>query len=405
MVRGPVGVLDRRPPARPRASARRRVIGSPATAKVIPDRSRSAPTAGVGRGTRGWSEPRRGWRLEHVEPERARQVDDRGGRPPGRPRPATRPTWSSGVAMTSRSTPAAAAATGVAATERAPRLEAPHRVERRHQRPAGPARSDDTECGHETPFDVPAPRGCRSRQRILVLRLTVYPRRRPRHQRRPGRPRRPGPGPARPGGPARTGARASGVGHGQLGVVEGHPVDPQHVGVEGPRAPPDGPHPAGGRLQPAALLEQPVGVGAGGHGQLHHHVEVGPLALGAAHGLGLVHPGHRGHRRPVPRPELVDGPAEVGPPVARGWSPAPGRPAPSGGPVGRCGHRSPGDPDPDGGDVHGQRGLQLAEVHGHRGDPGVEARTASATAPASASSSWKEADPTRPRPRVSATAA
>ena len=55
------------------------VIGSPATAKVIPDLSRSAPMAAVGRGTSGWSDPRRGWVLEHLQPQRSREVDDRGG--------------------------------------------------------------------------------------------------------------------------------------------------------------------------------------------------------------------------------------------------------------------------------------------------------------------------------------
>ena len=98
------------------------------------------------------------------------------------------------------------------AAERPAALEPTDRVERRHQRPAGTAGSDYSECGHETPFDVPAPCGCRSRQRIQVLPVTVYPRGQPHHQRPPASPRRPGREPARPVAPRRTSAGASGGG-------------------------------------------------------------------------------------------------------------------------------------------------------------------------------------------------
>ncbi len=86
-------------------------IGSPATAKVIPDLSRSAPMAAVGRGTSGWSDPRLGWVLNTSspsDPERWMTAVVSTGVTMA----ATRATWSSGVAMTSRSTPAAAAPTG-----------------------------------------------------------------------------------------------------------------------------------------------------------------------------------------------------------------------------------------------------------------------------------------------------
>src|SRR5665213_1665503 len=38
-----------------------------------------------------------------------------------------------------------------------PYLIAPSGTQRRHQRPTGSTRTDDTDCGHQTPFDVPAP--------------------------------------------------------------------------------------------------------------------------------------------------------------------------------------------------------------------------------------------------------
>ena len=93
-----------------------------------------------------------------------------------------------------------------------------------------------------------------------------------------------------------------------------------------PGPPPHGAHPAGGRLQAVALLEQPVGVDGVGHGQLDHQVQERPLVLGPPDGLGLVHLGHGGDRRVAAGPELVDRPAQVGASGPRGWTRARGRP-------------------------------------------------------------------------------
>ena len=212
VVGGPVARRRPRPPGPPAPRPRGRVTGSPATAKVIPERSRSAPMAGLGSGTSGWSEPRRGWPAEHVEPEGARQVDDRGGRPPGSTGGGHPGHLVVGGGDDQQVDPGGGIGQRVVPTERAPRLEAPDGVERRHQRPAGPARSDDTECGHETPFDVPAPEGAvRVRESWCCGSQCTHDGDLATSGGQVGLVR-PGPGPARPAGPARTAAPATGGG-------------------------------------------------------------------------------------------------------------------------------------------------------------------------------------------------
>ena len=122
-------------------------------------------------------------------------------------------------------------------------------------------------------------------------------------------------------------SRHRGWGRVRSGSSSDDAVDPDDVGVEGARAPPHRPHPAGRRLQAVALLEDPVGVDVERHRQLDHQVEERPLVLGAAHRLGLVDLGHGGDRRGAAGPELVDGPAEVGRAGRRGWTRARGTPA------------------------------------------------------------------------------
>jgi len=150
---------------------------------------------------------------EDVEPERARQVDDGGG---GH---GTDPGGHLGDDVVRGGDeqdvdPVGGVDRRAVTPPGAQRAIAPDSLEGCHQRPAGTARSEYTECGHETSFDVPAPEGCRSLQEIQELLLRHYPPRAPRRQRGPGRRRPPGPGPTPPTGPARTAAPATGGGEG-----------------------------------------------------------------------------------------------------------------------------------------------------------------------------------------------
>ena len=262
VVRGPFGVVDRlaRPPSDATTAL---VIGSPATAKVIPDLRRSAPVAAVGSGTRGCTDPRRGWAprtSSPSDPERWTTTVD----PTGTTEAATRPTWSSGVAMTSRSTPTAAASSG-------------------SSRPSAPLDSKSPAASSAATSDRPARPGPITRNVVTSPLSTFQPRRVPFASEKPCAAPQSVPttatsppasamaassdqvrGELPEGGEDEPAVTPAGMGHGQFGVVEHHAVDPHHVGIEGPRSPPGRPHPPGRRLQPAALLEQAVGIGARG---------------------------------------------------------------------------------------------------------------------------------------------
>ena len=134
----------------------------------------------------------------------------------------------------------------------APRAVATRAVERRQQRPAGPARADDTECGHRDPFRRSSPGGCRSRQENPELLLRVYP-----------RPRTSPPAAARSSASTRSGAssargastnrrsRNRGWGTVRSGSSRATPVDPRarrrrgSAGPSAPSAPGRPPPPAG----------------------------------------------------------------------------------------------------------------------------------------------------------------
>ncbi len=84
-----------------------RATGAPATAKVTPEHSRAAPTSPLGSGTSGCTAARTGWGASASspsEPERCTTVVPSTGTTDA----ATSATASSGVAMTSTSTPRAA---------------------------------------------------------------------------------------------------------------------------------------------------------------------------------------------------------------------------------------------------------------------------------------------------------
>ena len=93
----------------PRLVTTSRASGAPATAKVTPEQSRAAPTSPLGSGTSGCTAARSGWGARTSspsEPDRWATVVPGDGTTAA----AASATASSGVAMTSRSTPAAARA-------------------------------------------------------------------------------------------------------------------------------------------------------------------------------------------------------------------------------------------------------------------------------------------------------
>ena len=134
--------------------------GAPATAKVTPEPSRAAPTSPLGRGTSGCTAARSGWGARASspsEPDRWATVVPGDGTTAA----ATSATASSGVAMTSRSTPAAARASS-SWRPRKPANSQPARRQCSGQGRAGPTGTDDPDGVHLTSFGVPAPCGCRS---------------------------------------------------------------------------------------------------------------------------------------------------------------------------------------------------------------------------------------------------
>ena len=78
VVGGAPLVVDDQGPAAQGPRPARSAIGSPATAKVMPDRRRSAPTAGVGQGHEGVERASPPVRGQHVEAQRSGQVEDDG---------------------------------------------------------------------------------------------------------------------------------------------------------------------------------------------------------------------------------------------------------------------------------------------------------------------------------------
>ena len=213
----------------------------------------------------------------------------------------------------------------------------------------------------------------------------MYPRWPPHHQRfqfgRPGEVR----GQIGQGRHHETPLLHPGVGHHQVGVVQG-PPSPHSTSASRVR----GPHrtradPAGVISRADGTAEQPAGVEPRRQGQLDHHVEVRALFSGPPDRLGLVHGRDRRHRRRR---------------AARSWSTALRRcihrsprfePRPEEGPgrggLGRRrGHRVPGDADADRSDMSADGGVgACARPPVTALYPASTASTSSATAAASAS--------------------
>ena len=186
------------------------------------------------------------------------------------------------------------------------------RRERGGEGRAGPAGPDNAEVRHLTSFGVPAPLGCRS----PTDDPDTYGYRLPTRTTSPPEAAtwddvtRSG---ARSASGARTKRRSHSRGWGTVrsSVVDRLALHVEHVGVERARAPALQAHPARRRLELLAALEEAAGRVGGG--QLDHQVEVGALAGGPAHRLGLVE-GRDGDHVAAPA-QPGHGAAQVGPAV------------------------------------------------------------------------------------------
>ena len=249
--------------------------GSPSSASPnqAPTR-RSAPRSASGRATSGWSTARRRCATERVEPGRARQVGD--DRPLDRRRPrGPRRRWR-GRAW--RSGPGRVPAAAGARSSSRPRVGSTSQ----------PARES------AVARDVPARPGPMIRTR--VMRSTsgsvgqVVERPEPPHLAvGGGQPVRRGEvgGQVGEGGQHEAPLPHPGVGHLQVGRRRRScPSTQQHVDVERARAPPLLAHPPGRGSRRAADLEQLAGRRRGV--ELDDQVEVRPLLVGPADGIGLV---------------------------------------------------------------------------------------------------------------------
>ena len=247
--------------------------GSPAMANQAPSVRRRAPRSGSGIETNGWMGGTSGVRSQDVEAERAGQVSDHGGllRHHGR---SDGGDGRVGGGDHQQINPGGGAGGVLATAHRPGRLPARPGEARRQGRPGPPRPHHPKPSGARAGGGHPG-RESRAPDPVDVTLGAISP-----------------VGASHIGGDVGEGGHHEpalphpGVGHLEVGLGDGYPVDPDDVDIEGARPPPDRPHPIGRRLQamahPEQLASRELGV------ELHHDVEERRLSRGPADGVGPV---------------------------------------------------------------------------------------------------------------------